>query len=63
MPDILEYMREKLDWVEGRILELVTGLRGYKPVEVKARVSDVRRVTGPRLAPRFPSSNSPCDRY
>jgi hypothetical protein len=63
MPDILEYMREKLDWVEGRILELVTGLRGYKLVEVKARVSDVRRVAGPRPAPRFPSSNSPCDRY
>ena len=26
MPEILEYVREKLDWVAGRILELLTGL-------------------------------------
>ncbi len=63
MPEILEYVREKFDWVAGRILELLTGLSGYKPGEVKARVPDVRRVADPRLAPRLPLSGAPCDRY
>ncbi len=36
MPEILEYVREKLDWVAGRILELLTGLTGYKLGEVES---------------------------
>jgi len=63
MPEILEYVREKLDWMAGRILELLTGLSGYRLGEVKARVPDVRRVADARLAPRLPPSCSPCDRY
>ncbi len=63
MPDISEYVREKLAWVEGRILKLITGLSGYELGEVKARVTDVRRVADARLVPRFPPSDSPCDRY
>ena len=63
MPDISEYIREKLAWVEGRILKLITGISGYELGEVKARVADVRRVADARLAPRFPPSDSPCDRY
>jgi hypothetical protein len=56
-------MREKLDWLAGRILELYTGLTGYKPAEVKARVPDVRRVAGARRDLRLPPSGPPCDRY
>ena len=63
MPDIVEYVREKLDWVAGRILELYTGLTGYKLGEVKARVPDVRRVAGARRDLRLPPSGPPCDRY
>jgi len=63
MPEILEYVREKLDWVAGRILELLTGLSGYRPGEAKERVPDVRRVADARLAPRLPPSGSPCGRY
>jgi hypothetical protein len=63
MPEISEYVREKLDWVAGRILELLTGLGGYKLGEVKARVPDVRRVADARLALRLPPSGAPCDRY
>jgi hypothetical protein len=63
MPEILEYARDKLDWVKGRILELLTGLSGYKLGEVKARVPDVPGVAGARLAPRLPPSSGPCDRW
>ncbi len=63
MPEISEYVREKLDWVAGRILELLTGSGGYKLGEVKVRVPEVRRVADARLAPRLPRSGGPCDRY
>ena len=63
MPEMLEYVREKLYRLEGKIVELLTGLNGYKLGEVKARVPDVRRVADARLAPRLPPSDSPCDRY
>jgi hypothetical protein len=63
MPEILEYVREKLDWAAGRILELLTGLGGYKLGKVKERVPDVRRIADARLAPRLPPSGAPCDRY
>jgi hypothetical protein len=63
MPDILEYVREKLDWVSGRILELLTGLTEYRLGEVKARVPEARRVAGIRPDLRFPPSGHTCDRY
>jgi hypothetical protein len=63
MTEIMEYMRETLDWAAGRILEFLTGLSGYKLVEVKVRVPDVRRVDDDRLARRLQPSGSPCDRY
>ena len=63
MMTILEYMREKLDWAAGRILEHLTGSSGYKVQEVKVRVPEVPRVSGARQAQRFPSSGPLCDRY
>ncbi len=63
MPDILEYMREKFDWVAGRILELFTGLTGFTLGEVKERIPEVRRVAGPRPDLRLPPSGPTCDRY
>ncbi|MGA2402728.1 MAG: hypothetical protein ABSG91_13650 [Syntrophobacteraceae bacterium] len=63
MPEILEYVREKLDWAAGRILELLTGSSGYRVQEVKARVPDVRKVADSRQAQRLPPSGLPCDRY
>ncbi|MGO9415916.1 MAG: hypothetical protein ACLP51_12365 [Syntrophobacteraceae bacterium] len=63
MPETLEYMREKIDWVAGRILELFTGLTGFKLGEVKERIPDVRRVAGARPDLRRPPSGPRCDRY
>ncbi|HIJ69299.1 MAG TPA: hypothetical protein HPP81_11540 [Deltaproteobacteria bacterium] len=63
MPEIVEYVREKLDWVAGRILELFTGLTGLKLEEVKARVPEVRRVADARPDLRLPPSGPTCDRY
>ncbi len=63
MPDILRYVREKLDWAAGRILELLTGLSGYRPGEVRARVPDVRRAADPGPATRIPPSRDLCDRH
>ncbi|MGA2025985.1 MAG: hypothetical protein ABSH17_02820 [Syntrophobacteraceae bacterium] len=63
MLEILEYVREKLDWVTGRILERFTGLTGFKLEEVKVRVPDVRRVAGARPDLRLPPSGPSCDRY
>jgi hypothetical protein len=63
MMTILEYMREKLDWAADRILELLTGLRGYRVQEVQVRVQDVRKVIDARQATCFPPAGPPCDRY
>ena len=63
MTEIMEYVREKLDWAASRILELLTGSSGYKLGEVKVRVPDVREVVDARQAQRFPPAGSPCDRY
>ena len=63
MPDILEYVREKLDWMAGRILELLTGLTEYRLGEVKARVPEARRIAGARPGLRLPPSGPTCDRY
>jgi hypothetical protein len=62
MTEILEYIREKYDWVAGRILELFTGLSGYKLEEVKERAPGARRIAD-RTDLRPPTSGSPCDRY
>ena len=56
-------MREKLDWAADRILELLTGLRGYRVQEVQVRVQDVRKVIDARQATCFPPAGPPCDRY
>jgi len=63
MTEIFEYMREKFDWVAGRILELFTGLTGFKLEEVKERTPEVRRVAGARADLRLPPSGPRCDRY
>ena len=63
MPEILEYVSDKLDWMAGRILELFTVLTGFKLEEVKARVPEVRRVAGARPNLRRPPSGPSCDRY
>jgi hypothetical protein len=63
MTEIMEYVREKLDWAAGRILELLTGSSGYKLEEVKVQVPDVREVVDARQAQRLPPDGPPCDRY
>jgi hypothetical protein len=63
MREIMEYAREKLDWAADRILELFTGLRGYRVQEMQVRAPDVRKVVGARYAQRFPSYGPLCDRY
>lgn len=65
MTEIMEYVCEKLDWAAGRILELLTGLRGYRMLEVLVRVPNIPQVVGTGQAQRFPSSGSGtlCDRY
>lgn len=63
MTQIMEYVREKLDWAAGRILELLTGLRGYRMREVRVRVPNVRKVVSARQAQLFQPAGPPCDRY
>jgi hypothetical protein len=63
MTELFKYMRDKLDRAADRILELLTGLNGYKVREVQERVPDVRKVIDARNAKRFPPSGPPCDRY
>ncbi len=63
MPDIVEYVHEKLDRLADRILELLTGLSGYRMREVKARIPEVRKITDARLARRLGGSGPTCDRY
>ena len=63
MVDILENLREKFDRIADRILELLTGLSGYKLREVKARVPATRKIVDARFARRLPRSGPTCDRY
>jgi hypothetical protein len=63
MTTILEYVREKLNLAADRIVELLTGSRGYKVQEVKAQIPDVRQVIAARQAQRLPPAGPPCDRY
>lgn len=63
MMEIMEYMREKLDWAADRIVEILTGSSGYKMQEVKVRILDVRQVVDSRHAQRLPPSGLPCDRH
>lgn len=64
MLDIFEYLREKFDRLADRIMELLRGSNGYRVVEIKAWVPDVRRTIYARLAKRLPPSGGHhCDRY
>ena len=63
MTMLIEYLREKLDGVAGRILELLTGLGKYKLREVRERVPQVRRVPAHRPVRHFPHLGPPCDRW
>ncbi len=63
MPEIVEYLRERLDRAADRIAELLTGSRGYKVREVKERVPDVRKIVDARVARRLQSPVLPCDRH
>ena len=61
MPEIVEYLRERLDRATDRIAELLTGSKGYKVQEVKVRVPDVRRIVDARVARRLQPPVLPCD--
>ncbi len=63
MPEILEYLKEKIDWAAGRITELLTGSSVYRLREVKARDTDVRRMVDARQAKRLQPPVLPCDRH
>lgn len=63
MTEIIEFVREKLDWAAGRIREFLTGSNGYKLGEEKVRLPDVGKVVDARHTQRFPPADSPCDRY
>ncbi len=63
MPEIWEYVREKLEWAADRVLELLTGSSGYRVQKEKARVPEVGKVAGSRQAQHLPPSDLPCDRY
>ena len=63
MQEILEYLHEKIDRAAERIAELLTGSRGYRVGEAKARVPDVRRIVGVRQAKRPQHPGFPCDRH
>ena len=63
MTDILEYIREKVDRAADRVVEILTGVRGYKPREVRERVPDARRIINARRALRYPPSGPTCGRY
>jgi len=54
MPEMLEYIHEKFHRLAGKIIGMLTGLEGYEVEAVKARVPDIRRAAGVRLARRFP---------
>jgi hypothetical protein len=63
MTEIIEFVREKLDWGAERIREFFTGSNGYKLGEEKVWLPDVGKVVDARHIQRFPPADSPCDRY
>ena len=61
--EIIESVREKLDWLAGKILERFTGLKEFTLKKENVRSRDIKRIAGVRVARRFRSSGIPCDRY
>lgn len=63
MPEITEYVQEKLDWIADKVREFLTGSGGYRVREVREPVPDVRKVLRDRLAQPVSPSDAPCDKY
>ena len=61
--EIIESVREKLDWLAGKILERFTGLKEFTLKKENVRSRDIKTIAGVRLTRRFRSSGIPCDRY
>lgn len=62
MADILEHVRDKLDWLADEILDRLTGSRKYRLQEVKAQVPDARKIAGSRKAHHLPPAGPSCGR-
>ncbi len=60
MPEIAEYVLEKLEWAAERIREFLVGSKGYRVREVKERIP---KVTYDRMI--YPNSrpDDPCGKY
>jgi len=63
MPEILEYLREKIDRAAERIAEFLTGSRGYRLQEAKVRDPDARRIADALRTKRLQPPVFPCDRH
>ena len=60
MPEIFEYLHEKLDWAADMIREFLTGSKGYRVRAVKERI--------PRFLPagridHVAPHDGPCSKY
>ncbi|MDR3553975.1 MAG: hypothetical protein P4L55_04415 [Syntrophobacteraceae bacterium] len=60
MPEIAEYIMDKVDWIADRIRELLTGSKRYRLGEVKERAP--RGLPARQIRPASPP-DEPCGKY
>ncbi len=63
MAEIIDNVREKLDWLADKILDWLSGSSKSRLGEVKAKVPDLRKIIEDSMSQDVPQSGPSCDRH